>query len=97
MDEPTSNLDPASAAHIETLVQEYAHAGTRILFVGHDMGQARRLADDLVFMHCGRIVAHEPAVPFFDNPRNPLAARFLAGELLVEGFQELNREEDRTP
>ncbi|WP_245926768.1 ATP-binding cassette domain-containing protein [Breoghania corrubedonensis] len=97
LDEPTASLDPTSVAHIEALALEAVRAGTRILFVGHDLAQARRLADEVVFMHSGRIAERTPAATFFDNPQSPLAARFLAGDLLLDEDRKLKREEETTP
>lgn len=91
LDEPTASLDPSSAASIEALVLAAACAGTRIMFVSHDLGQARRLADEVVFMHRGTIVERSPARSFFENPRSTLAERFLAGHLLVDDDRNLNQ------
>ncbi|WP_321336218.1 ATP-binding cassette domain-containing protein [Breoghania sp.] len=87
LDEPTANLDPASTASIEALVLEAARAGTRVLFVSHDRGQVRRLADDVIFMHAGKIAERSSADAFFENPKSPLARHFLEGGLLVDETQ----------
>ncbi len=87
LDEPTANLDPASTAGIEALVLEAARAGTRVLFVSHDKGQVRRLADDVVFMHDGKIGERSAADDFFESPKSPLARHFLEGGLLVDETQ----------
>ena len=96
LDEPTASLDPASVAHIEALVLEAARAGTRVLFVSHDLGQSRRLADDVVFMHAGHIIERSPADAFFTSPQSRLGAGFLAGDLLLEDDRELNRKRGTT-
>jgi tungstate transport system ATP-binding protein len=83
LDEPTASLDPASVQMIETIVAEARDAGVRILFITHDMAQARRLADEVVFLHRGRVAEHAPADRFFDNPETEAAAAFLAGRILV--------------
>ena len=83
MDEPTASLDPASVVAIETLVLEARAAGTKVLFVTHDVGQARRLADDVVFLHRGRLAEHTPAKRFFDQPVSPQARDYLAGRLVL--------------
>jgi len=49
----------------------------------HDLGQARRLAGEIVFMHRGVVVETGPGDAFFQSPRTEAAKRFLAGELLV--------------
>lgn len=83
LDEPTANLDPASTAAIETLLQEVRASGTPILFITHDMAQARRLADRVVFMARGRILEESAAENFFAHAASPEARRFLRGELLL--------------
>lgn len=81
LDEPTANLDPASTAAIEAIVADAARGGTRVLFVTHDIGQARRLADDVVFVAGGRVTEHAPAAGFFAGPATPAARAYLAGHL----------------
>ena len=83
LDEPTASLDPASVQMIETIVREVRDAGIRIVFVTHDIGQARRLADDVVFLHRGRVLEHAPAERFFAAPRTSEARDFLAGRIVV--------------
>jgi tungstate transport system ATP-binding protein len=83
LDEPTANLDPASMAMIEARVRAAARAGTRVLLVTQDLAQARRLADEIVFMHGGRIVERGPATSFLTGPATAAARAFLAGEILV--------------
>jgi tungstate transport system ATP-binding protein len=82
LDEPTAHLDPASTAAIEDIVRVAHRAGTKIIFVSHDIGQARRLADEVIFMHRGRILEQTPASQFFKDPKSPEATQFLAGELV---------------
>ncbi|HXF54491.1 MAG TPA: ATP-binding cassette domain-containing protein [Hyphomicrobiaceae bacterium] len=83
LDEPTANLDPASTAAIESVIRDVRAAGTGVVLVTHDLGQARRIADDVMFMHCGRIVEQGPAQSFFASPRTAEARSFLAGELVL--------------
>jgi tungstate transport system ATP-binding protein len=82
LDEPTANLDPAAVRGVEELVRAVAAAGTKILMTTHDIAQARRLAADVMFLNDGRLLEHAPAAEFFASPKDPAAARFLAGELL---------------
>ena len=58
-------------------------AGTKIVFVTHDIGQARRLADEVVFVHRGRICEHTAAGRFFDDPVSHPAGDYLAGRIVV--------------
>ena len=84
LDEPTASLDPASVQAIEAIVKDAALRGVRIVFVTHDAGQARRLADDVVFMSGGRVVEHALARTFFEKPATEAARAYLAGRLTKE-------------
>ena len=57
--------------------------GTKIIFVTHELGQARRLADEVVFLHHGRLVEHSPATRFFDAPTSEEASAYLAGRIVL--------------
>jgi tungstate transport system ATP-binding protein len=83
LDEPTASLDPASTAAIEAIVRRARDRGTKVVFVTHDLGQARRLADDVVFLNRGRLIEHTPAPRFFDEPSSPAAGDYLAGRLIL--------------
>jgi tungstate transport system ATP-binding protein len=83
LDEPTTNLDPASTLAIERLIQQAHERGTKIVLVTHDVGQARRLADEVAFLHRGRIEEHSPAARFFEAPASPRARAFLEGRLVL--------------
>jgi tungstate transport system ATP-binding protein len=83
LDEPTANLDPAATRMVEAIVLAMHQAGTKIVMTTHDLGQAHRLADEIVFMHRGRVVEQTPAAAFFAAPRSPDAAAFIRGELPV--------------
>ena len=83
LDEPCSNLDPEAVRGIEELIREVGDAGTKIIMTTHDIAQARRLADDVLFLHRGSLLEHAPASRFFESPIHPAAARFLAGALLA--------------
>jgi len=83
LDEPTASLDPASVMMIEQIVAEARDRGVRIVFVTHDVGQARRLADEVVFVHRGRVLEHAPADRFFPTPAARAARDYLDGRILV--------------
>jgi len=83
LDEPTSNLDPRSTAAIEALILRATAQGVRVILVTHDAGQARRLADDILFLHDGRVAEHSPAARFFDMPASAQAAAYLQGDLYL--------------
>ena len=85
LDEPTASLDPGSTAAIEEVVRRAHGNGTKIIFVTHDLGQARRLADDVVFLNRGRLVEHSPAARFFQEPESQAARDYLSGRLVLSG------------
>lgn len=82
LDEPTANLDPGATREVEAAIAAIDASGTKIVMVTHDLGQARRLADEVVFMHNGRLAERASADRFFGGPSTPAAAAFLKGELL---------------
>ena len=82
LDEPTAALDPGSTRSIEALIEAIANDGTKIVMTTHDLGQARRLAQEVLFMHQGELLEHSPAVRFFEAPESDIAAAFLRGELI---------------
>jgi tungstate transport system ATP-binding protein len=82
LDEPTASLDPASSREVERIVQEIAAAGTRILITTHNLPQARRLAEDVIFVSDGRVIEHSPAASFFKQPQTDVARLFLEEETL---------------
>ena len=83
LDEPTANLDPASTAAIESAVLGVRRSGTKVIFVSHDLGQAQRLADDVVFLHRGKLQEHSSAAVFFNSPESDAARSYLAGDLVL--------------
>ena len=81
LDEPTASLDPGAAAEVERIIRVIADDGCSIVMVTHHLGQARRLADDIVFVDTGRITEHTPVADFFAAPRSAEAGQYLRGEL----------------
>ena len=81
LDEPTASLDPGATAEIERVIASIAAEGTRIVMTTHNLGQARRLADEIVFIHAGKVVERTAADRFFEQPASNEAALFLQGEL----------------
>jgi tungstate transport system ATP-binding protein len=86
LDEPTASLDPAAGAEVERVMMEIHAAGTALVFSTHVLGLARRLADEIVFLHHGRIVERTPAAQFFSHPQTAEAVHFLEGELPWSGI-----------
>lgn len=83
LDEPTASLDPASVQMIEQIVLAASAEETKVIFVTHDVGQARRLADDVAFLHHGQLVEHRPAAEFFTSPSSEAANAYLAGRIVL--------------
>jgi tungstate transport system ATP-binding protein len=83
LDEPTASLDPASVQMIEQIVSAAHRRGTKIIFVTHDLGQAKRLADEVVFLHRGRLSEHTPARRFLTNPSSEAARAYLDGRIVL--------------
>lgn len=82
LDEPTAALDPAATAAIEAMLANLHTDRVRIVMTTHDLGQARRLADEIAFMHRGRLLELTPADAFFTRPLSPEARAFIDGKLL---------------
>lgn len=83
LDEPTAHLDPAATAAVEALIRAVRLEGTRVVLITHDLGQLRRLADEVAFMHHGRIVERAPATAFFAGQATPEAQAFLRGDIVL--------------
>ena len=83
LDEPTANLDPLSTLKIERLLLQAHAEGTHIILVTHDLGQARRMGEQVLFLHRGRLEEKASAADFFAQPQSTQARHFLQGDLLL--------------
>lgn len=83
LDEPTASLDPNATQAVEKLIDRTAASGVKIVLVTHDLGQARRLADEVLFLHRGRLVEQAPASQFFTAPASDPARAYLEGRLVL--------------
>lgn len=83
LDEPTASLDPASVQMIEQIVLAASGEQTKVIFVTHDVGQARRLAGDIMFLHHGRVTEHRAASAFFAGPTSDAANAYLSGSIVL--------------
>ena len=81
LDEPTASLDPSATREIETVIRAFDAAGTKIVMATHNLGQARRLGDEILFLDRGQLVERAPVEPFFSKPQSAQAAAFIKGEL----------------
>jgi tungstate transport system ATP-binding protein len=83
LDEPTSALDPAATTAIEGLLVAVRGEGVPVVLITHDLGQARRLADEVAFLHHGRLIERTPREEFLARPRSPEAQAFVRGEIVL--------------
>jgi tungstate transport system ATP-binding protein len=83
LDEPTASLDPAATKAIEDIVRTLTSRGIKIVMATHDLGEARRIAGDIVLLHRGSVVESGPVGRFFAGPASDFGRRFIAGELLI--------------
>ena len=83
LDEPCANLDGQSTREIEVLLAEARKDGTAIIMATHDLGQARRLATDIIFMLSGRVHEHGPARQLMSRPKTPELESFLRGDIVI--------------
>src|SRR5262249_17334318 len=83
LDEPTASLDPSAAKTIEDVIHAVSQCGIKVVMSTHDLGQARRLASEIILLHRGRVIEAGPASAFFSEPKTVEAKLFVAGELLV--------------
>jgi tungstate transport system ATP-binding protein len=81
LDEPTANLDPGSTRDIESIIGAIHATGTKIIMTTHNLGQARRLGDEILFLNHGRLVERAPVDNFFKQPATAEAAAFIRGEM----------------
>jgi tungstate transport system ATP-binding protein len=81
LDEPTANLDPGAARDIESIIAAIHASGTKIIMTTHNLGQARRLGDEILFLYAGRLAERAPVEQFFRQPASSEASAFIRGEL----------------
>ena len=82
LDEPCANLDPKTTRIIENLIKTVSKSGVKIIIVTHDLFQAKRLANDILFFQNGKIIEHTETKSFFKNPRSKEVKDFKKGLLL---------------
>ena len=83
LDEPTANVDPVSTLPIEKMLLQAVADGCCAIIISHDMGQVKRVADEVIFMHAGRVLEQTPSSQFFSQPASEQGQAFVAGDLLV--------------
>ena len=81
LDEPTANIEPNSTTLIEKYLIQKVRSFRKIFFVTHDINQARRLADEIVFIDTGRVIEHSSSENFFKNPKTKEARKYISGKI----------------
>jgi len=81
LDEPTANLDPGATRDIESIIAQIHASGTKIIMSTHNLGQARRLGDEIMFLYQGRLAERAPVERFFRQPASSEAASFIRDEI----------------
>ncbi len=81
LDEPTANLDPASTKIIEDIIISLKEFGIKIIFVTHNILQAKRLADEVIFFDKGKLIEHSNSKEFFLNSKSMKVNNYLNGIL----------------
>ena len=83
LDEPTANADPRTTIKIEKIIKEEAIAGKKILLVTHNIPQAKRLGQDIAFIHRGKVLEHCDKAVFVNDPKVKEINQFLEGEVVI--------------
>jgi tungstate transport system ATP-binding protein len=81
LDEPTASLDPSAKREVEALIDEFAGQGITVMMSSHNLGQVKRLAQRVLYLEHGRLLADVPTDRFFDGPLPDEASLFLKAEL----------------
>ncbi len=81
MDEPTANLDPQATSRIESLIHQASEQAIKIILVTHDLAQAQRVADDVIFLDNGNVAEHSSATTFFTQPASAAGHSYISGYL----------------
>ena len=82
LDEPTVALDPPSVLGFENIIQQFKNSGTKVIITTHDLAQAKRLADEIIFIDAGKVIEKSQADKFFSGPQSNQAQNFISGELV---------------
>lgn len=81
LDEPTASLDPAASWGIEKIIGDLRREGRTVILSTHDLAMARRVADDVIFLHHGKALEAGAAKTLFAEPQTAALSAFLKGEL----------------
>lgn len=83
LDEPTANADPLTTYKIEKIIKDEASTGKKIILVTHSITQAKRLGEDLVFIHKGKVLEQNETSKFFTQSKIKEINQFLKGEIIL--------------
>ena len=83
LDEPTANLDPYSLNLIEEIILDENKKGKTIILTTHDMGQAKRLAKEILFFNKGKLLEQTKVINFFKKPKTKEAQSYINGKILL--------------
>ena len=83
LDEPTANLDPYSLNLIEEIILDENKKGKTIILTTHDMGQAKRLAKEILFFNKAKLLEQTKAINFFKKPKTKEAQSYINGKILL--------------
>jgi tungstate transport system ATP-binding protein len=83
LDEPTASLDGLAKKTIEDILVLAAKNDTKIIMSTHDLGQAKRLANDIIYLHKGLIESHCLIDEFLKSPPSDAAKQFIAGDIII--------------
>ncbi len=83
LDEPTANLDPANVELMEKLIRDLnRNSGITMIMVTHNIFQARRVADVVIFLYEGRVVEVGETAQIFGAPKDPRTRAFIEGRMV---------------
>jgi tungstate transport system ATP-binding protein len=82
LDEPTVALDPPSVFGFENIIHQFKQSDTKVIMTTHDLAQAKRLADEIIFIEAGKVIEQSQAGKFFSGPQSSQAQNFISGELV---------------
>tara|TARA_B100001996_G_scaffold380735_1_gene368714 strand:+ start:549 stop:1271 length:723 start_codon:yes stop_codon:yes gene_type:complete len=83
LDEPTASADPQTTLMIEKILSEESSLGKKLILVTHDIAQAKRLGQDIIFIYKGKIIEQKTVRSFFKNPEKKESIQFLSGEITL--------------
>ena len=82
LDEPTASLDPKACDRVERLITLMKQQGTHIIMSTHNLAQAKRLGESIIFVEEGRVTTHQSCQSFFSSPNSQAAANFIDREAM---------------